>query len=173
MSDMTPHRSRFPAPARMLFCKTVLACASLVPTLSASASDQDAEPVPQANPRIEVDSASPVAADRYNEALASRSIDELCVAGACDTPPALLAASAPVYPPDLIEAGTEGRAVVVLDIDPAGMPRNVAVHSATHEGFGAAAVEAVMRWTFRPATLGGKPVEYKRALQIFPFELRD
>ena len=169
---MSPHPSRFPTAARVTLCRTVLACVSLV-SLSASANDATAEQARHADPRIEVESASPVAAERYNEALATRRIGELCRAGVCDTPPALLTASAPVYPPDLVEAGVEGRAVVVLDIDSAGMPRNVAVHSATHEAFGAAAVEAVGRWTFKPATLEGRPVDYTRALQIFPFELRD
>lgn len=128
---------------------------------------------PVADERIEVESARRIAPDRYNEALATKPASELCREDRCDVPPSLVSATAPIYPKALQRAGVEGRASVVFDIDASGMPQNVAVHSATHEQLGAAAVEAVKLWRFQPAMRSGAPVEYRRALQLFPFELRD
>jgi len=138
----------------------------------------DANPPPEAEgqpaeERIEVESSRRIAPDRYNDALAAKPVSELCREDRCDVPPALVSAAAPMYPWALQRAGVEGRASVVFDIDASGAPENVAVHSATHEQFGAAAVEAVKLWRFRPASRAGVPVVYRRALQHFPFELRD
>lgn len=121
--------------------------------------------------RFEVPSAEHVPADAYNQAMAGKT--DLCPDRVCDAPPALLEARAPVYPGNELRAGIEGRASISFEIGADGLPRRLAVHSATSEAFGLAALEAVRTWRFRPATLNGAPVAYGPALQVFPFELRD
>lgn len=131
------------------------------------------QPAAEAETQVETLSGDSIPAAVYNKGLATKSRDHYCGARACDTAPALLSARAPIYPAAALAAETEGRAAILFDIDAQGIPRNIAVQSATAAEFGEAALEAVRSWRFRPATLGGKPVEYQQVLQLFPFELRD
>lgn len=57
------------------------------------------------------------------------------------------------------EAGAA--AEVVLVVDPAGRPSEVAVKSATDKALGYAAREAVKKWRFEPALVDGKPTAVK------------
>jgi TonB family protein len=127
----------------------------------------------EAETRMETLSGDSVSSATYNKGLAKKSHAYYCGTGTCDTAPALLNARAPVYPPGALAAGTEGRAAVLFDIDAQGMPQNITLQSATAAEFVESALEAVKSWRFRPATFGGKPVQFQRALQLFPFELRD
>lgn len=131
------------------------------------------QPLATTGAHVEAPSGESISSSAYNEALAANNRDHYCRSGSCDTAPALLSARAPVYPAGALDAETEGRAAVLFDIDAQGVPQNLTVQSATAAGFGEAALEAVRNWRFRPATLGGNPVGYQRALQVFPFELRD
>jgi TonB family protein len=136
----------------------------------------DAQPVPgqpvAATPRIEVEASGQVPLEAYNGSVAGNAA-RYCERQACDTPPVLLSAAAPVYPPVALRAEIEGRAVVAFDIDASGAPVNLAVESATAPEFGEAGLQVVRAWRFKPAVLGGRPVGYRGVRQSFPFELRD
>ena len=155
----------------MAFGNFIFALALSLAATSTAFAQSDTPQAPAAGTRVEVESAGSISADAYNEALSKKG--GYCEQRACDAAPALLSAQAPVYPPGALRAGVEGRAAVTFDIDEQGVPRNVAVESATEEVFGEAALDAVRSWRFRPAMLDGRPVTFLRAKQVFPFELRD
>ena len=122
--------------------------------------------------RIEVETNTDVPLEAYNGSV-GRKAAQYCGRQACDSPPMLLRAVAPTYPPAALHAGIEGRAVLAFDVDATGTPANITVESATGPEFGQAGVEAIKSWRFRPAVLGGKAIEYRGFRQSFPFELRD
>jgi protein TonB len=64
------------------------------------------------------------------------------------------------YPPLMRDAGVTGHTVVLLIIDKDGKvePGSVQVQNSSHEGFADAAVKAVERFRFKPATLHGRAV---------------
>jgi TonB family protein len=63
-----------------------------------------------------------------------------------------------VYPAALKKQGTMGEAKILLRIDGTGAITEGSVKSATHDEFGAAALEAVKAWRFKPAEENGQPV---------------
>lgn len=159
---------------KAMLALAMLALAGSVGPLFATDSRLTAEQSPAVSESgVETLSGDPISSAAYNEGLARRSGDYYCGTGTCDTAPALLSALAPVYPASALRAEIEGRAAVTFEIDAQGIPQNIAVQSASAAEFGEAAVEAVKSWRFSPATIGGKPVNYQRVLQVFPFELRD
>lgn len=159
---------------KTMLALTKLALAGSVGPLFASDPPLTAEqPAAKAEIRVETPSGDSISSAAYNESLAKKSADYYCGTGTCDTAPALLNALAPVYPAGALRAQTEGSAAVLFDIDAQGIPQNITVQSASAAEFGEAALEAVKSWRFQPATVGGKPVTFQRALQQFPFELHD
>jgi len=60
--------------------------------------------------------------------------------------------------------GAEARIAFVVDI--AGVPQDIRVASATHEGLAAAAVEAVKQWRFTPVVRDGATVETRVLLPV-------
>ncbi|MBU4355946.1 MAG: TonB family protein [Proteobacteria bacterium] len=74
------------------------------------------------------------------------------------TGPAFLRRVMPVYPEQARRRGQEGRVVLRLTIDERGNLLKVEVLEAGGFGFEEAAVEAVKRSSFRPATIRGEPV---------------
>ncbi|MDD2901670.1 MAG: TonB family protein [Syntrophales bacterium] len=74
------------------------------------------------------------------------------------TGPAFLRRSMPVYPDQARWRGLEGKVVLRLSIDARGNLLKVEVLQTPGWGFAEAAVAAVKRSSFRPATMGGKPV---------------
>jgi TonB family protein len=65
----------------------------------------------------------------------------------------------PVYPLEMVRLGArEGKVVVALSVDTKGQLEDLLVIAHTHPDFADAAVAALRRWTFEPATLGGTPV---------------
>lgn len=65
----------------------------------------------------------------------------------------------PRYPADAVEQKIEGKVVMIVDIDATGQVRDVTVESSEPAGvFDDAAVEAVYKWEFNPATEDGRPV---------------
>lgn len=72
------------------------------------------------------------------------------------------------YPPHLRDTGVAGQTTVTLIIDSEGNvePGSVRVQSSTHDGFNEAAVRAVERFRFRPATLRRRPVSVLVTLPI-------
>lgn len=80
-------------------------------------------------------------------------------AEAAPTSAGVLSSSRPRYPASARQSGWEGTVVVRVLIDSSGSPASVSVRSSSgKEVFDDAAVQAVQRWRFSPATRGGKPV---------------
>jgi TonB family protein len=75
----------------------------------------------------------------------------------------------PTYPTEFRAAGIEGVAMTTFVLDESGVPTQVQFSRATDEAFGQAAVRAVCRWRFSPASKDGAtvvclmemPVEFK------------
>jgi TonB family protein len=66
----------------------------------------------------------------------------------------------PVYPPGALAQLEDGWVGLSMMVDTAGKPHDIVVtHSTGSKLFDNAAVQALERWTFEPATQDGKPVE--------------
>jgi protein TonB len=82
-----------------------------------------------------------------------------------------VAAVPPPYPREAALQGLEGWVRVAIEIDAAGRVRDVEVLEADPRGvFDQAAVQAVRRWTWKPAIIDGKPTA-QRVVQELTFEL--
>jgi TonB family protein len=84
-------------------------------------------------------------------------------AGDFDTAPRLKIIVDPVYPYDLLLAGTEGEAVVEFVIGANGGVASVTVREATQPEFGRALAAALECWRFEPAFKGSERVPVKAA----------
>ena len=110
-----------------------------------------------------------VSSSAYNRELAARGDAYYCNDGACDVAPNLINAAAPVYPPAARATGRSGMAVVSFSIGADGVLTEVSLRSASEPEFGAAAVAAVGKWRYTPATLRGEAVKIGPLIQQFPF----
>lgn len=82
-------------------------------------------------------------------------------------PPKALSTTPPVYPEKAKEAKIEGVAVVETVIDTAGRVTQPKIKATSGDkDLDQAAIDAVSQWTFKPATLDGKPVEVYYTLTI-------
>ena len=73
----------------------------------------------------------------------------------------------PMYPPDAVRQGLEGRVILSVTISFTGKVTRVTVAaSCGHQLLDQAALDAVRRWRFSPATREGKPVEWTARLPI-------
>ena len=82
-------------------------------------------------------------------------------------PPKALSTSAPVYPESAKAAKIEGIAVIETVIDESGRVRQPKIKATSGDkDLDKAAIDAVSQWTFKPATLDGKPVEVYYTLTI-------
>jgi TonB family protein len=70
------------------------------------------------------------------------------------------------YPPLLRAAGVEGQAVIDFVVDEQGVPRDVKVERATHEGFGQAGVAVMREARFIPARVGTRAVPMRIQIPI-------
>jgi TonB family protein len=66
--------------------------------------------------------------------------------------------SRPQFPAALRSSGTSGQTLIAFIVRTNGRTSNVTVVSATDPLFGAAGVDAVRRWRFHPARIGGEAV---------------
>jgi protein TonB len=65
----------------------------------------------------------------------------------------------PDYPAEARRRGLQGKVVLLVEVSAAGLPASVAVASSSgHAALDQAALAAVQRWHFSPATRGGTPV---------------
>jgi TonB family protein len=78
----------------------------------------------------------------------------------------LLVLPNPEYPAELKKAGIIGSAVISFIVETDGRTSELAVKTATHPEFGAAALAAIHRARFRPASIGGKPVRVRMEMPI-------
>ena len=85
--------------------------------------------------------------------------------------PVIVVRPDPKYPDSLRSMRMKGFAVVECIIGVDGLPRAIELKVTNHALFGAAAVEAVSKWRFRPGTLNGRAVETILQLKV-DFTLR-
>ncbi|HJR15036.1 MAG TPA: TonB family protein [Rhodanobacteraceae bacterium] len=81
-------------------------------------------------------------------------------------PPRVLRTVSPVYPPEALLNGIQGRVVVEFALDAAGVPRDVEIVGNSTGQFDAAALQALTAWRFVPPVVAGR-----RYRQAFTFQL--
>lgn len=86
------------------------------------------------------------------------------VAG-CITPPRQIKGPSPKFPKKERKAHHEGTVTLALVVNPDGSPTNIVVLHSLSDDFDKAAIKAVERWRFSPATKEGKPVAVKIAVE--------
>jgi TonB family protein len=87
------------------------------------------------------------------------------------TPPKLVKAAQPVYPPAQLESGVNASVALVLTLDENGKVTDVVVATSAGDDFDQAAIEAAQQLEFTPAERDGKPVPAKIPFRI-QFEAR-
>jgi len=85
---------------------------------------------------------------------------------AVDTKPLPIRTPQPEYPANLRAQNVEGMVVLAVSIDEKGEVTTCEVTKSTDKRFEAAAVEAVRKWKFNPATKNKTPVSCKVTLPI-------
>ncbi len=87
--------------------------------------------------------------------------------GDLDSPPTPVNKLPPIYPSALLNKGIGGRVLVSCTVDAAGRVASTSIkQSSGHPELDRAAVSAVNKWKFRPATKGGRKI---KATCIVPF----
>lgn len=82
------------------------------------------------------------------------------------TPPKLVQAAQPVYPPEKLKSGENASVALVLTLDDTGAVTDVAVAESAGDEFDQAALEAAKQLRFEPAQRDGKPVPAKIPFRI-------
>ena len=85
---------------------------------------------------------------------------------AVDAKPLPIRTPQPEYPADLRAQNLEGTVVLAVSIDEKGEVATCEVTKSTDKRFEAAAIEAVRKWKFNPATKNKTPVSCKVTLPI-------
>jgi TonB family protein len=84
-----------------------------------------------------------------------------------DALPAPIFQAGPLYPKELFDRKTPGEATVDFVIERDGSVQIAKAVSQTNELFGAAAVECVKKWKFKPALKGGIPARFRLQVPIY------
>ena len=79
----------------------------------------------------------------------------------------------PKYPENAKKAGKEGTVLLQATIDENGIPKDIVALTNLGFGFEAAAIEALKKATFRPATKAGKPITLEKVQIPYEFKLED
>ena len=79
----------------------------------------------------------------------------------------------PKYPESAKKAGKEGTVLLQATIDEKGIPKDIVALTNLGFGFEAAAIEALKKATFRPATKAGKPITLKEVQIPYEFKLEE
>jgi periplasmic protein TonB len=82
------------------------------------------------------------------------------------TPPQLVYKVEPEFSEEARRAKHQGRVLLSIEVDDRGSVRNVRVLQRLGLGLDEKAVEAVLRWRFRPALVDGKPVAAEATVQV-------
>ena len=93
-------------------------------------------------------------------------------ASAADHPAVVISAVSPKYPYLLRRGGATAEVTVLFTVNSKGVVTKVRVTDTTNVEFNAAALDAIRKWTFSPATRNGEPVE-KIVRQTFRFSVHD
>jgi periplasmic protein TonB len=101
-----------------------------------------------------------------------RGDDDAFGSGDLDSSPMPITRLPPVYPSGLLGRGIGGRVVVSCQVDVAGKVSSARIRqSSGHADLDKAALDAVAKWKFKPATKGGRPIQ--ATLNIpFNFEVK-
>lgn len=78
----------------------------------------------------------------------------------------------PTYPASSKKRGTQGLAVVLVEINEAGKVTDVSVVEAPDEEIGKSVMSAVRGWEFSQLTADGKPIKLRGKLSFY-FSIRD
>ena len=78
----------------------------------------------------------------------------------------------PKYPEAASKAGKEGEVILQVTIDENGIPKDIVAKTNIGFGFEAAAIAALKKTTFRPATKGGNPISFQVEIP-YSFTLKD
>jgi TonB family protein len=77
----------------------------------------------------------------------------------------------PDYPAELQNAGNDGRVEIEFVVDVNGVPGNPVVITSTHPALEKPAIDALMKWRFKPAENDGRPIPIKMKVPL-SFSLR-
>ena len=80
--------------------------------------------------------------------------------------PTLTSKSEPVYSAEALQAKLEGRVLLSVIVDINGLPRDIKVVHPLGLGLDEKAIEAVLKWRFRPALRSGQPVPVKAQVEV-------
>jgi TonB family protein len=81
-------------------------------------------------------------------------------------PPKLRSSADPEYPKSARKRGKEGTVLLWVVVGSDGLPRVVAVARSLGSDFDQAAIKAIKKWKFYPATKDGKPVPVKINVEL-------
>jgi TonB family protein len=84
----------------------------------------------------------------------------------CVVAPRRIYAPQPRFPRTELKKGRGGTVTVTLIVGTDGLPQNVNVNRSLSPAFDAAAVDAVKKWKFSPATYDGKPVKVPVEVEV-------
>jgi TonB family protein len=84
----------------------------------------------------------------------------------CTNPPRASHSPDPKFPKKERKAGHQGTVLLFLIVSPEGLPHDIKVLSTLSPEFDEAAMDAVKKWKFSPATKDGKPVAAKINVQV-------
>ena len=79
----------------------------------------------------------------------------------------------PKYPDSAKKAEKEGTVILAATIDENGIPKDIVAVTSIGFGLEEAAIEALKKTTFRPATKGGKPISLENVQIPYEFKLED
>jgi TonB family protein len=80
--------------------------------------------------------------------------------------PALLYKVEPEYSEEARKAKYQGTVTLYVEVDPNGQARNIRVVRSLGLGLDEKAIEAVMKWKFRPGTKDGRPVAVAATIEV-------
>lgn len=86
--------------------------------------------------------------------------------GPCATPPRAIFAPDPMYSEEARQNKIQGSVVLWLLVGADGKPSNIKVSRSVGHGLDQEAIDAVKKWTFEPATIGGKPVPVQINVEV-------
>jgi TonB family protein len=81
-------------------------------------------------------------------------------------PPRAVSSPQPNYPQKARQNHVEGQVVILLTVDSDGRPRDLEVKQGISAELDQAAMDAAEKWRFKPATLQGKPVSVRIAIEF-------
>jgi TonB family protein len=101
----------------------------------------------------------PAQSQDLNGTKASEATGKLSITDAGVTPPHVIDAPDPEYPPEARAAGHQGTSILSLTVGTDGRPRDVTIVRKLDTELDESAVAAVRNWRYQPATKNDQPVE--------------